>query len=355
MPYLEINIRSIYHNTQSLVRLCQAAGVEIFGVTKGVGGLPAVARAMLAGGVVGIADSRLANLARLRKSGIGAPLMLLRSPASGEVDQAVAVADIVLCSAFKTLEALSQGAVKQGREIQVIPMVEMGDRREGVMPEELGQLLMAVDQLSGIRIRGLGTNLACFAGAIPTAVAISQLEDLAIRHGSNGVSPLMLSAGNSSALGLIYDGKWPKLALPTHLRVGESILLGRDVMTKQPLAGTSQDCFRLFAEVIEVAKKPSLPQGITGCNAFDERLHLEDRGIHWRAILALGRQDLGAGRTEPVDAGIEVIGMTSDHTILSVDKAVEAVRVGSRLEFNLDYGGLLAAMTSPYVGKIIHE
>ena len=56
----------------------------MFAVTKAVGGLPAAARAMLSAGAAGIADSRVANLERLRKSGIGAPLMLLRSPTAGK-------------------------------------------------------------------------------------------------------------------------------------------------------------------------------------------------------------------------------------------------------------------------------
>ena len=355
LPRLSVDTRLIYHNTVAIVEVCQRAGLQVFGVTKGAGGLPAVARAMLAGGVVGIADSRLINLEWLKKSGIGAPLMLLRSPMKGEIHRAVAVADIILCSTLSTIQALSKAAVEERREIEVIPMVEMGDRREGLMPELVGDLVASGGKLPGIRIRGLGTNLACFAGALPTPASITFLENMAQSLGSGRASEFVLSAGNSSALGLVYQEEWPQLSFPAHLRVGESILLGWDVITKEPLPETSQAAFRFYAEVIEVAKKPSLPGGPTGCNAFDEYWEPLDRGTHWRAVLALGRQDLGAGSIIPIDPGIEVIGMTSDHTILAVDQAENKIVVGSELEFRLDYGGLLAAMTSPYVGKIIKE
>lgn len=354
-PKLSINTRIVYNNTRNVVSVCRKVGLDVIGVTKGVGGLPAVARAMLTGGAVGIADSRLANLERLRRSGISAALMLLRSPALGETGQVVSLADTVLCSALSTMQALSQAAVRQRSEIGVVPMVEMGDRREGIMSEQLGELLRSAGRLPGIRIRGLGTNMACLAGALPASDQVARLQELVQGLGVGHLSQLVLSAGNSSALGLVYRGRWPELSLPAHLRVGESILLGWDVITKEALPGTSQDAFRLFAEVIEVAKKASLPSGPTGCNAFDEHVLALDRGTHWRAVLALGRQDLGYGNIRPVDGGIEVIGMTSDHTILAIDDAEKRIVTGTQLEFRVDYGGLLGAMTSPYVGKLIVE
>ena len=60
--------------------LFRSSGITPFGVTKGTCGMPQVARAMLRGGVAGIAESRFENIRRLRDSGISAPVMLLRSP-----------------------------------------------------------------------------------------------------------------------------------------------------------------------------------------------------------------------------------------------------------------------------------
>ncbi len=331
--------------------------LDLFGVTKALGGLPAAARAMLSAGAVGIADSRVANLERIKKSGIGAPLMLLRSPTTGECRRAAAVADIILVSALPCIREIARVLEKMGlrREVRLIPMVEMGDRREGILPELLNDVVKALDKLPGVRIQGLAANFACLAGAIPTPEKIRYLEELARGLEGEYGSGLVLSAGNSSSLGLVFEGKWPRLSYPAHLRVGESILLGWDIMTKKPLPGMRQDAFRFYAEVIEVAKKPSLPEGPVGCNAFAETVEPVDRGCHWRAVAAVGRQDIGAGSLMPLDPGIEVIGITSDHTVLAIDNAQTPIAVGTQLEFRLDYGGLLGAMTSPYVGKLIKE
>ena len=302
---LSVDIRAIYENTANLVKVCREAGLDVFGVTKAVGGLPAAARAMLSAGAVGIADSRAANLEKLRKSGIEVPPDALRSPTIQESSRAAAAADIILVSALPGIVGISRAVEQMGlsREIQLIPVVEMGDRREGIMPELLNDVVEAADKLPGVRIRGLGANFACFAGAVPTQERIKCLEELAGSLEGRYVSGLVLSAGNSSALSLVFEGNWPKLAYPAHLRVGESILLGWDIMTKDPLPGMRQDAFRFYAEVIEVAKKPSLPDGPVGCNAFDEAAKPVDRGCHWRAVAAVGRQDIGAGSLIPLIQG----------------------------------------------------
>ncbi|NLK07469.1 MAG: hypothetical protein GX316_02075 [Firmicutes bacterium] len=351
MAYLDIHLQDIYHNTKTIADYCRKENVDVIGVTKGVCGLPGAARAMLAGGVVGLADSRLANLVKLRKSGIGTKLMLLRSPIFGEMAEAVMVADLILCSDLTYLKALARSVGKQ-KTVGIIPVVEMGDRREGVMPDSLEALFCGIRSLPEVKVKGLAINMACFAGVSPTSEHIIRLEEMLMNYFENNRS-LVLSAGNSSCLQLIIQKKWPGLSIPAHLRFGESILLGKDVLTNEPIAGTSQDAFRLFGEVIEMNYKPSLPTGTVLKNAFDDKLVFKDFGTHLRAIVALGRQDLGAGRLYPKHAGIEVLGMTSDHTVLAVDPAEISVKPGDLLEFRLDYGGLLGVTTSPYVEKRI--
>ena len=221
------------------------------------------------------------------------------------------------------------------------------------MPELLNDVVEAADKLSGVRILGLGANFACFAGAVPTAEKIKYLEELARGLEDRCGAGLVLSAGNSSALSLVLEGKWPGSRIPTCGGREHSSRLGHH--DQRALAGDEAGCFPVLREVIEVAKKPSLPDGPVGCNAFNERVRPVDRGCHWRAVVAVGRQDIGAGTLIPVDPGIEVLGTSSDHTVLAVDDAQRSIKVGTQLEFRLDYGGLLGAMTSPYVEKIIRE
>jgi len=47
--------------------------------------------------------------------------------------------------------------------------------------------------------------------------------------------------------------------------------------------------------------------------------------------------------------GLEILGSSSDHIIL--DSKNNNLQVGDEVNFNLDYGCLLAAMTSPFIKK----
>ena len=82
---LTIDLEKITHNARKTLAICRPFGLDVVGVTKGVCGSPAVARAMIAGGIKTLGDSRLDNIARMRDAGIDIPLALLRSPAPSEV------------------------------------------------------------------------------------------------------------------------------------------------------------------------------------------------------------------------------------------------------------------------------
>jgi len=74
----------------------------------------------------------------------------------------------------------------------------------------------------------------------------------------------------------------------------------------------------------------------------------QDRGEIRRAVLGVGLQDvLVSGLTPRSD--IDILGMSSDYII--VDAKQTDLKVGDEVEFSLNYGGLLSAMTSPDVMK----
>jgi len=109
------------------------------------------------------------------------------------------------------------------------------------------------------------------------------------------------------------------------------------------------------AEVIEVERKPSVPIGDRGQDAFGGTTDFVDRGVRMRAICIIGRQDVVVDGIEPEDHGITVLGGSSDHLILDVEDAAVPVKVGDEIAFRPGYGALLALSTSPYVSKIIIE
>jgi len=87
---LTIDLEAIEHNARAVVSALSDQDISIVGVTKVACGDPHVARAMLAGGVSALGESRLENMQRLRDAGIEAPLwlcLLYTSPSPRDVEE----------------------------------------------------------------------------------------------------------------------------------------------------------------------------------------------------------------------------------------------------------------------------
>ena len=349
MPKLYVDLKKVTHNARTVATKAREYGIDIFGVGKGLAGRPEVATALLAGGCVGIGDSRLENIRAMRDAGIRADFMLLRLPQISRARETVELCDISLNSELDTLRSLSRHATELGKEHRVVLMVDLGDLREGVWPDGLKNLTRAAAALPGLRVWGLGTNLTCYGGVIPDSHNMSHLVTLAAEAQDILGHRIEVSGGNSGILNMLFGGQLPSGI--THLRIGEGILLGLEALNRQPLPGTFTDTCRLEAEVIELQAKPSVPVGALGQDAFGEYPTFVDRGVRKRAILAIGRQDVSIDGLRPLLPGAIVLGASSDHLLLDVEES-PAIRVGDRLGFTPGYGSMLALATSNYVETI---
>lgn len=350
-PYISIDLAKIEHNAHAIVVLCAQQGVDVTGVTKVTCGNPQVAKAMLRGGVVSLADSRLENIRRMRQAGIATDYLLLREPALSRADEVVAYADASVNSELLTLQALSAAARRQGKIHRVIIMVDLGDLREGLWPDEVPAFLSAAANLEGIQITGLGSNLSCFAGVVPDIHNMQQLVALTRQARLGSQHPLRIVSGiNSSGLPLIASNQLPEGI--NHARIGEAILLGRETIQRHPWPGTYQDAFTLHAEIVEVKEKPSLPRGDCAQDAFGHYPVFEDLGIRKRALLNLGREDVDIEGMTPMLENVKIIGASSGYLLVDVTEAQQPLQVGDILSFSLNYAALLAAMTSEYVYKL---
>lgn len=350
-PKITIDLEKIERNAATVVTACRKSGIEVFGVTKGTCGMPQVARAMLRGGVIGIGESRFENIRRLRDSGIDCPILLLRSPPLSRVEEVVASVDISLNSELATIRELSRVAERMSRVHDVILMVDLGDLREGIWPDDLVPTVEQVLTLPGVRIVGIGTNLTCFGAVLATEENMSAL----VAHARQleprfGLQLRYVSGGNSSSLPLLLSGRMP--AGINNLRIGEAILQGgRDTFHREPWRDLDRDAFRLTGELLEVKVKPSVPIGTTGVDAFGKRPVFEDKGDRRRGILNIGREDVVVEGLIPTDSRVAVLGASSDHLVLDLTEAFPTPDVGNLLSFHMTYGALLAAMTSEYVEK----
>lgn len=348
MALLTIDLKKLEHNTKLVCERARDNGVSVYGVTKVLCGLSEVAAVLKSAGVDALADSRLENIAAMREAGVAGPYVLLRLPSMSQAEAVVRLADISLNSELATIQALGRAASTLGLTHKVIIMVDVGDLREGVWPEDFSGLLEACKDIPGIEILGLGTNLACYGGVVPDDSNMALLERLGEVAKTILGREVVVSGGNSSSLSLLFAGKLPKGI--NNLRLGEGIILGRETIGREPLPGAHLDVCVLKAEVIELKMKPSVPVGTIGQDAFGNVPVFEDRGWRKRAILSIGRQDTVPDGLTPLFPGAEVIGASSDHLILDVTEAPD-VKVGDTISFIPGYGALLAAVTSPYVKK----
>jgi predicted amino acid racemase len=347
-PRIEVDLGAIEANTRTLVDLLARTGIRVTGVTKAALGSPEVGAAMLRGGATGLGDSRVENLARLHTAGVLAPRTLIRSPMISQVDAVVRHASTSLNTEHSVLEALSRAAARQGTTHAVVLMVELGDLREGVLPADLVPLALDVQGMAGLRLAGIGTNLACQSGVVPDQSNMDALSVLASEVEDAVGAPLSLvSGGNSANLG------WALSTSDTgrvdELRLGESILLGLDPLTRLPIAGLRTDAVALVAELIEVRTKPATSWGELAQTAFGAQPPRRSGGPVRQGILAVGRQDVEPDGLVPPD-GVSVLGASSDHLV--VDLARHDAVVGDELAFGVGYAGLLRAMTSPFVAVV---
>ena len=349
-PTLEINLSAIEENARRVAEFCTSYGINVVGITKGACGEPKVAKAILRGGVQILGDSRIQNIMKMKESNVKAEFMLIRSPMISEVESVVKYAEYSLNSELKVLEQLSKASLEYGKRHKVIIMVDVGDRREGIMPNEFVPFLKEAKKLEGVEIVGVGTNLGCFGGVLPTPKNHEMLKKLTekVKY-ILGIENPIISSGGTVVLNLL-EGEQSSYGI-NQLRIGEGILLGTDSTANRTIPWLRQDTFTLKAEIIEVKWKPSLPEGPVGKDAFGNTPIFQDLGIRKRAILALGKQDTEINGLFPLSNGIEVLGGSSDHTIIDITESKVPLEVGDMVKFKLSYSAMLRGMTSPYVHK----
>ena len=347
-PQLEIDLSLLQSNARAVISRCNAAGICVCGVIKGADGLPEIARTLHAAGAAELGTSRLEQVAKCRAAGVPGPWLLIRIPGLTELPDVVALCDTSLQSEWATLLALEEECLRQNRTHRVIVMADLGDLREGFWDkDELVDVCQRVEQdLPHVLLAGLGVNLSCYGSTKPTPDKMNELVALAHRVEARiGRSLEVVSGGATSSFTLVHWGTMP--AGINHLRIGEGILLGKDLQVDWGIRDMDylrMDTFTLRAEVVEVKDKPTYPIGELAIDAFGRKPIYVDRGVRRRALLALGRADVGDLESLlPREPGLTVIGGSSDHCIVDVEDCPRRLQVGDIVEFSLCYSHMLYA------------
>jgi predicted amino acid racemase len=318
-------------------------------VTKGVCGAETIARLFAEHDIHSIGDSHIQNIKKMKEAGIPVKFMLLRAPMRHEMEAAAAYSDYCLVSEMETIKALEAAALQYDRTYNIVLMIELGDRREGILPDEIDDYLLPIQNMKKIHLGGIAANLTCLNGISPTAEKMIELSEMASYIQAKYSSKLEIVSGGNSA-----NFQWMRAGgssgLVNHLRMGEAILLGSDPLTQSAIDGLETGAFVLSAEVIESRRKPSLPDGSPAFTAFGDVPEFTDEGDMNRAILAIGLQDVDPLGCTPIDPDICIIGTTSDHMVINSTEKI--LKVGEVIKINLTYRAILRLMISPYVEKV---
>jgi predicted amino acid racemase len=327
----------------------------VAGVVKVVNGDPVCARVMYESGCKWIASSRMDQLELLKKANPDIPLILIRIPMISEVDALVHTAEMSLNSDIEVLRHLDEAAGRAGVIHEVILMIELGDLREGIWEEaEYTAIAAEVESdLKNLHLAGTGTNLGCYGSIDPNTEKMEELIAATERiEAVIGRRLDIISGGATTSLPVVIGGKMPERI--NHLRIGEGIIANKDNedLFGVKIEGMHRDALTLKVEVIEARVKPSHPIGDITFDAFRNKPTYVDRGDRRRALLGIGKIDYGyLDQIIPRTEGSELLGASSDHTILDIEDADPNIQVGDILTFDICYVAIAFLSSSPSVGK----
>ena len=353
-PMLEVNLDAIRNNAQVLCGLCGKYGISVAGIVKFSDGNTQIARAYAEGGCAQIGVSRAKHLQPIKDALPFVQTLLTRAPTRNDLEATAKYADLSLHSDKDLLMALNEQATRHNTFPGIILMLDVGDLREGVESiDELVELAVLCEGLPHLRLCGVGTNCACLNGVLPTFENMSFLvQGAEAVERAIGRKLEIISGGSTINLLLLKDCTNQMPARINHLRFGGSIAnpitmrLGRDLH----FDGMREDTVKLIAEIVEIHEKSSVPKGVSTKNWAGNTVAQVDKGRRQRAILAVGAQDISdAMNLIPMDRGVEIVGCSSDHTVVDLTDTGRAWRSGDILSFKVRYSNMLYAFSGNHV------
>jgi predicted amino acid racemase len=353
VAYIELNRAALKQNFEVLNKMFVQQNIEWCPVTKMLSGVDKYLELVVENGAKQIADARVSNLQKIKKIAPSVETIYIKPPAKQSIHRIVKFADVSCNTEFQTIKWLSEEAVKQNKTHGVIIMIEMGDLREGVMGEDLLNFYKNIFELPNITVKGIGTNLNCLHGVMPSQdklVQLSLYEQLIQAKFESDIP--WVSGGTSVVIPLLFRNQVPKGI--NHFRVGETLYFGNDLFSESPIEGMRQDVIELCTEIIEITEKPVVPVGELEANPSGEHFEIneDDYGkVANRAILDIGLLDVNPEYLMPLDKTVSISGASSDMLIADISDTKKNYKVGDLIRFKVKYMGAMRLMQSSYIEK----
>ncbi|MEA4115337.1 alanine/ornithine racemase family PLP-dependent enzyme [Mycoplasma sp. 744] len=348
-PRIVIDENKFKTNIKRAIEICKEKNINVLAVTKGFVGNRRMVEIFAECGIEYFGDSRLENIANYQD--IKGHKQLLRIPQIEEIPQLVELCDSSLNGDINVIKAISDYVIKNNKKVhQIILMIDLGDRREGILTNQVHETVNEIIQLKGVQLIGIGCNFGCYGARIPSVEKMQEFvqikKDIETTY---NLKLTHISGGNSLSLHMVWENTMPEEV--NFLRMGFAMIFGTEDKYRQTIKGMYRDAFKCQASVVEVDIKSSLPKGEAGIDAFGHKPVFEDKGIIKRLLLAIGKLDTSFDDMYPIDSNLEILGGSSDLMILNATNSSIDYKVGDIIEFNLDWGSLLYLFSSKYVSK----
>lgn len=353
MAYIELYKEKLRHNYQFLDRLFSSDGKEWGVVSKLLCGNHTFLKELLDLGVMEVHDSRISNLKVIKSINPKVQTVYIKPPAKKFIRSLVKYADVSFNTGYETIRLISQEAKKQDKKHKIIIMIEMGDLREGVMGDDLMDFYAKIFELSNIEVIGIGTNLNCLSGVMPShdkLIQLSLYKQLIETRFERKIP--WVTGGSSVTIPLLLRKMVP--VGNNHFRVGETLFFGNNLVTGKTIKGMKSDIFKLYAQIIELNEKPKVPIGELGTNVAGETIEYDEKDLgktSWRAILDLGLLDIDIKNIFPVDRDIDFAGASSDMIVVDLGENRKDYQMGDFISFRINYMGVLSILNSNYIDK----
>lgn len=355
MATITLHRERLRHNYKWLTGLFSQHGIEWGIVTKLLCGNKLFLQEIIGLGTREIHDSRVRNLKVVKGIDPDIQTVYIKPPPNRSIRSVIRYADVSFNTEFETMRMLSEEAVRQNKTHKVIIMIEMGDLREGVLGERIVDFYKSVADLPNLNIVGLGTNLNCLHGVMPShdkLIQLSLYKQLIEAHIGRQIP--WASGGTSVTVPLLLKKLCP--AGINHFRIGEMLFFGLDLFTMETIDGLNDDVLVLDAEIIELNEKPKVPVGELAQDPSGEvyEINEDDYGkTSYRAILDIGLLDVNPEYLIPVEKDVTISGASSDMIVMDLGESDRGLKVGDLMRFKLRYMGALSLMNSDYIEKTV--
>ncbi len=348
MAELVIDIEKLRYNINYISKYIASNNLELVGVLKGIHAFPDIIQEFLKGGIAKIGISRF-EIARQAFIHFGVKPMCITLPSIHQTKEVINLFSSSLNSEIETIKALGQTAKERSLTHDIILMVDVGDLREGIMPENICKIVEEILNIknSGLKINGIGSNWGCCSGLLPDKDNLMILPSLADDIESRfGIEIETVSVGGSILLEWMKHNELPEKM--NQIRIGEAIILGNIPTINRIDKDLYQDVFMIKSELLEVKEKPSFPKGETGFNAFGKKLSLKNKGIRKRAIVNFGAVDTNPAEINSVHDNVDIITFNTDYTVIDVSDCQTKFKAGDSMLFSLNYNSLTHSLMSPF-------